>query len=168
MSTAGRKSTRARSQTPLLATKAVSLVTETKTGTASAHLGANTKVVFDARSMEQFMVDSYAHQIACKMFHFQTRRGFHHTAVDTYSKVWAISFDTFMEDAQAIFGRVETKEVSIKVISTPTPAAMVAEMRIYAASLAAFVFSDTQSALATTRDQILIDLFRFIYLLSFE
>jgi hypothetical protein len=57
----------------------------------------------------------FHHQIALKMFHFQTKSFGGHKAADDYLSGFGDHFDTFMETAQGTWHTVTTKAVNIKV-----------------------------------------------------
>jgi len=58
----------------------------------------------------------FGHQIALKMFHFQTKRYGAHKAVDTYLDTFGNNFDRFMEVAQGELGEFKVmKQISLKV-----------------------------------------------------
>lgn len=126
-------------------------------------------LAYSDRAQEDFLQRGFAHSIVSKCFHFRTRHGFHHAAVDTYAKSWAANYDQFMEVSQGIYGRVALGSLDLGVVLTPaTPAAMTKILNQYAAYLGALSFSTQESALANIRDQMVGDAQRLVYLLSFE
>jgi hypothetical protein len=58
----------------------------------------------------------FGHQIAMKMFHFQTKSYGAHKAVDAYADTFGNNFDRFMEVAQGELGDLKSlKQLSLKV-----------------------------------------------------
>ena len=63
---------------------------------------------------EMNLAPFFEHQIVCKMFHFQTKSGFRHTKIDSYSTKFAANFDQFMEVLQGIGGTVDNTSIEVK------------------------------------------------------
>lgn len=57
----------------------------------------------------------FAHQIAMKMYHFQTLRFGAHKAADDYMTGFLANFDKFMEVFQGEYGTVDVQKLTLNV-----------------------------------------------------
>ena len=124
-------------------------------------------VSFTSQLQEEFLKKGFAHQILVKTFHFQTPRGFHHKSVDTYFEQWNKNFDTFLEASQGLFGRVTARHINVNVATASDANMMKTALELYSKYLSSLPFSPQQSGLSTVRDQMLTDIHRLVYFLTF-
>lgn len=110
----------------------------------------------------------FLHQIQLKMLHFQTKKYAIHKSVDMYLGKFNTNFDSFMEVAQGISGKLTLKEINIfiptlndeNVLSSLNDA--VKMLKSINPKLKDF------SELTTINDQMLADIQQLKYLLTFE
>lgn len=119
--------------------------------------------------MDQALGMFFAHQVAMKMYHFQTTSAAAHKAVDAYSSTFAANFDKFMEVYQGEFGTVETSKLSINVTTVNDKT-----VRLHLDKVVEFMRGlevdgeALPTEISAIRDEMIAELQKLKYLLTFK
>lgn len=107
----------------------------------------------------------FHHQLAIKMFHFQTKKYGAHKAADKYLIKFDANLDRFMEIYQGENGRIKDSQISISFVTLndSTIDNHLVTMVTYLESM-----KDLSSGLINVRDDMLSDIQQFRYLLTFD
>ena len=107
----------------------------------------------------------FHHQLAIKMFHFQTKKYGAHKAADSYLIKFEANLDRFMEIYQGENGRIQDSQISINfvVLTDSTIDNHLVTMATYLNSM-----DNLSSGLTNVRDDMLSDIQQFQYLLTFN
>tara|TARA_R110001632_G_scaffold82498_1_gene183132 strand:+ start:84 stop:440 length:357 start_codon:yes stop_codon:yes gene_type:complete len=117
--------------------------------------------------MDQIVGTFFAHQIAMKMFHFQTKIYSHHIVVDTYLTKYEQNFDKFMEIAQSD-ARLKIKEISLKInlSNDKNIDSHLNKILIFLRNIK--IENELSLELATIRDDMIGEIQRLKYLMNFN
>lgn len=107
----------------------------------------------------------FEHQLAVKMFHFQTMKYGGHKAADAYLITYTANLDRFMEVYQGEYGTIKDTYISINFPTTTdsTIESHLNSMIVYLENM-----RNLSVGLQNIRDEMVSDIKQFIYLLSFE
>lgn len=116
--------------------------------------------------VQSFLAELFKHQLAIKMFHFQTEQYGAHKQSDAYLTKFLANMDQFMEVAQGIVGVVQTRELKLRVVTVDDDE-IVEELAHFADTLGKMRRAGYPE-LNAILDIMLADLRQFRYLLSFH
>lgn len=117
---------------------------------------------------ENILVIFFRHQIKIKMFHFQTTSYASHKASDSYLAEFEGKLDRFMEVAQGVVGKFQTKNINFN-INTLNDETIIGELDGLINTLRLFDNLIKQyTELLNIRDEMVADAQQFKYLLSFK
>jgi len=112
----------------------------------------------------------FEHQVKIKMFHFETTLYSGHKASDKYLKKFEKNFDKFMECLQGKTNKLNTNNININANMVKS----IDDLVNYLKETVQYFTNDKfnveirDSALFNIRDEIVDDIYQFIYLLTFE
>ena len=117
---------------------------------------------------EDILMFFFRHQIKIKMYHFQTESYGAHKASDSYLETFEQKLDKFMEVAQGIVGKLQTKNINLN-IATVNDKTILEELNTFIKTLRMFdKVIATYSELLNIRDEMVGDAEQFKYLLTFK
>ena len=119
--------------------------------------------------VENILNTFFHHQVALKMYHFQTKYYGAHKASDSYLSTFNDHFDTFMEVAQGTWNTVTAKNVNLKV-KTLTDQTVQKYLDEYLDFLGTFekLLGSGHSDLLNIRDEMRAEANKLKYLLRFK
>jgi len=65
--------------------------------------------------LNEVVQEFFKHQLIIKLFHFQTQKYGAHKTSDKYLSKFLETYDTFLETAQGIYGRVSVKQCNLSI-----------------------------------------------------
>jgi hypothetical protein len=119
--------------------------------------------------MEKTIGTFFAHQIAMKMYHFQTKSFGAHKAADEYLAGFATNFDKLMEVLQGEFGTVEIQKLSLNV-SLVTDETVISHLNRVIDFMRQLKVDGEElpSEIVTIRDDMISEAQKLKYLLTFK
>lgn len=122
----------------------------------------------DGINLNEIVILFFKHQLKIKTFHFQTKSYGAHKAADEYLSKFGNKMDRFMEAAQGKteFGRLNLKTIKFDT-DTLTDDTIVSDLDCFIGKIIGFKLG-THSDLISIRDDILLDINQFKYLLTFK
>ena len=117
---------------------------------------------------EDILMYFFRHQIKIKMYHFQTESYGAHKASDSYLETFEQKLDKFMEVAQGIVGKLQTKNINLNII-TVNDGTILEELNNFIKTLRMLdKVINTYSELLNIRDEMVADAEQLKYLLTFK
>ena len=117
---------------------------------------------------EDILMFFFRHQIRIKMYHFQTGLYGAHKASDSYLDTFEQKLDKFMEVAQGIVGKLQTKNINLNII-TVNDGTILEELNNFIKTLRMLdKVINTYSELLNIRDEMVADAEQLKYLLTFK
>ena len=119
--------------------------------------------------INKLCIDLFNHQIAMKLYHFQTVRYGAHKASDNYLEKYLNLMDRFMEVAQGIYGKITLKNYDIKGKShddTTIVGHLDGMINLWSTKIDTILNNHTD--LATIRDELVSEANQLKYLLTFQ
>jgi hypothetical protein len=118
--------------------------------------------------MDKFLGTFFAHQIAMKMFHFQTQSYGAHKAADDYLNTFATNFDKMMEVFQGEYGGFDVNKISLNVqmVDDKTIGAHLDKVIAFMRSPLEYV--ELPAEIAAIRDEMIAEIQKLKYLLGFK
>jgi len=131
-----------------------------------------TVIVAKPPSLETLMELFFQHYLVLKMYHFQTNLYGAHIASDAYLHDFLNLFDKFMEVAQGIYGKLNTRGFTLKVrtIDDQTIDNYLADFVDMLQNLGSILDLNSERAtdLLNLRDEMLASANQLVYLLKFH
>ena len=115
-------------------------------------------------SLAELQKEFFKHEIATKLYHFQTKRYGAHKQSDAYLTKFLLNADQLQEILQGLVGQMRVKRMQLDV-RAPTDASYPKELQRFAAFMRAL---ELPAAAATVRDQMVADAEQLLYLLEFK
>lgn len=106
----------------------------------------------------------FEHEIATKLYHFQTRSYGAHKQSDLYLSKFLLNVDQFQEVMQGVLGKLKVKRMRLDV-QAPTDQTFPRVLKRFASFMSAL---ELPEAAANIRDQMVADADQLIYLLHFQ
>ena len=122
------------------------------------------------QSLDSFLPQMFEHQIQIKMLHFQTKRFGWNKALDDYLDKFNQNFDRLMESAQGVTQtRLNAQNININVQMLQDNMTSINELNNFMIILQHNISNCTQDlGLLAIRDEMVAELNKLIYLLSFQ
>ncbi|QKF94652.1 hypothetical protein QKU48_gp1194 [Fadolivirus algeromassiliense] len=126
------------------------------------------KAVNSKSVLEKLLKVMFKHQLQLKMYHFQTNGYGAHKASDSYLEKFESNLDKFMEVAQGIFGKLDTKSISLN-FDTLTDETITGELDNFTNLLRQLdTYMAKNTELLNIRDEMIGDAQQLKYLLTFK
>ena len=117
---------------------------------------------------EDILMFFFRHQLKIKMYHFQTEFYGAHKESDTYLETFQDKLDKFMEVAQGIVGKLQTKSINLN-ITTLNDKTIIGELDNFVKILKMFdKIINKCTELLNIRDEMIGNAEQLKYLLTFK